>query len=72
MFQGVSTLLDNPLVHPLLKNILPEMRNLVHDTSEKVRIAFIDLLLKVKGMRAIKVRNSFVYRMYSHVSLPHI
>ncbi|KAH9498195.1 hypothetical protein Btru_007928 [Bulinus truncatus] len=47
-------LCDNHLAITLLKTVLPELRNFVHDVSEKVRIAMFDLLLKVKGLRAIK------------------
>jgi condensin-2 complex subunit G2 len=54
-FQGAKYVLDNRLCHPLLKSLLPSLKNLLHDTSEQVRIAFLDLLLKVKGMRSIKV-----------------
>lgn len=48
-------MLDNRLCHPLLKSLLPTLKNLLHDNAEKVRLAFLDLLLKVKGMRSIKV-----------------
>ncbi|CAB3996367.1 Condensin-2 complex subunit G2, partial [Paramuricea clavata] len=54
VFQGVKYVLDNRLCHPLLKSLLPSLKNLLHDNSEKVRIAFLDILLKVKGMRSIK------------------
>ncbi|EDO49585.1 predicted protein [Nematostella vectensis] len=54
VFQGLKFLVENHLSHPLLKNLLGSLRDLVHDTSEKVRAAFVDLLLLVKGMKAIK------------------
>ncbi|XP_059170020.1 condensin-2 complex subunit G2-like isoform X2 [Physella acuta] len=57
-------LCDNHLCIPLLKTILPELGNFVHDVSEKVRIAMFDILLKIKGLRAIKFWNV--------VSLEHI
>ena len=38
-----------------MKTLLPELRNLLHDTSEKVRIAFVEMLLKAKGIRTFKV-----------------
>ncbi|XP_012939840.1 condensin-2 complex subunit G2 [Aplysia californica] len=47
-------LCDNHLCILMLKKVLPGLRNFVHDTSEKVRAAMFDLLLKVKGLRAIK------------------
>ena len=53
--QGVTHLFDNVLSHPTLKTLLPELRNLLHDTAEKVRIAFVEMLLKAKGIRTFKV-----------------
>ena len=58
-------LLDNPLCHAILKPLLPELRDLVHDSSEKSRVAMLDMLLKVKGIRAIKVCNSVLRWRYS-------
>ncbi|XP_046357526.2 condensin-2 complex subunit G2-like [Haliotis rufescens] len=52
--RGLTDLLDNHLCHPLLKQVLPTMRDHVHDLSESVRKAMLDLLLKVKKIRAIK------------------
>lgn len=50
----MALLVDNHLAIPFLKKILPELRDYIHDSSEKVRIAMFDLLLKVKGIRPIK------------------
>lgn len=52
--KGLITLVDNHLCHLMLKPILPQLQNHIHDTSEKVRVAMVNLLLKVKGIRAIK------------------
>ena len=49
--------IDNPLSHPLLKNLLPSLKSFIHDTSEKVILAFVDLLLKVRGLKTIKVSH---------------
>ncbi|XP_029192981.2 condensin-2 complex subunit G2-like [Acropora millepora] len=57
VFQGLKVLLDNRLSHPLLKTLLVHLQDLVHDSSEKVRIAFLDVLLFVKGLKAIKFWN---------------
>jgi hypothetical protein len=54
-FQGLTKLIDNPLTHPMLKILLPQMSSCFHDVSEKVRVAFVDLLLKVKMVKALKV-----------------
>lgn len=55
--QAMIQLCDNHLCVPMLQTILPQLQNFVHDSSEKVRIAMFDLLLKVKGLRAIKFWN---------------
>ncbi|KAJ8036414.1 Condensin-2 complex subunit G2 [Holothuria leucospilota] len=57
VFKGLKYILDNPLSHPLMKHSLPSLGNFIHDTSEKVIIAFLELLLKVKGIRTIKVSS---------------
>ena len=48
-------MLDNRLSHPLLKPFLGNLQDLVHDTAERVRVAFLDVLILVKGLKAIKV-----------------
>uniref|UniRef100_A0A8C2PA04 Condensin-2 complex subunit G2 n=1 Tax=Capra hircus TaxID=9925 RepID=A0A8C2PA04_CAPHI len=47
-------ILDNKLSHPLLEQLLPALKYCLHDNSEKVRVAFVDMLLKVKAVRAAK------------------
>ena len=49
--------MQNRLSHPVMKELLPLLRNHLHDASERVRLALLDLLMVVKGMRAIKVRE---------------
>ena len=53
--KGLKVLLDNRLSHPLLKTLFVHLQDFVHDSSEKVRIAFLDVLIFVKGLKAIKV-----------------
>ena len=48
---------DYRLTHSLLNQVLPKLGLLFHDKVEKVRVAVIELLLKVKHIRAIKVRS---------------
>ena len=69
-FQSMGRIVDNHLSHPMLKVLLPELRNLLHDTSEVVRVAFLDLLLKIKGIRSIKVSVCLKHRatVLSHLS----
>lgn len=53
VIKGLEELLEQPLSHMVLKGLLPVLANSVHDTSDKVRLAFIQLLIKVKGVRGI-------------------
>ncbi|NXP11577.1 CNDG2 protein, partial [Thinocorus orbignyianus] len=54
VFKCIPLLLDNRLSHPLLEQLLPAVRHSLHDKSEKVRVAFVDMLLKVKATKAAK------------------
>ncbi|KAM5255154.1 condensin-2 complex subunit G2 [Ctenodactylus gundi] len=54
VFKCLPIVLDNKLSHPLLEQLLPALRHSLHDNSEKVRVAFVDLLLKIKAVRAAK------------------
>ena len=57
-------MVDYQLSHPFLQTVLPQLCKLIHDKVEKVRIAIIDLLLKVKTLRAIKVSH-VLYDIYT-------
>ncbi|ERE72594.1 condensin-2 complex subunit G2 isoform 1 [Cricetulus griseus] len=54
VFKCLPIILDNKLSHPLLEQLLPPLRYSLHDNSEKVRVAFVELLLKIKAVRAAK------------------
>uniref|UniRef100_A0A286XNQ2 Condensin-2 complex subunit G2 n=1 Tax=Cavia porcellus TaxID=10141 RepID=A0A286XNQ2_CAVPO len=54
VFKCLPIVLDNKLSHPLLEQLLPALRYSLHDKSEKVRVAFVDMLLKIKAVRAAK------------------
>ncbi|XP_057272465.1 condensin-2 complex subunit G2 [Pezoporus wallicus] len=54
VFKCLPIILDNKLSHPLLEQLLPTVRHSLHDNSEKVRVAFVDMLLKVKTVKAAK------------------
>ncbi|XP_036616095.1 condensin-2 complex subunit G2 [Trichosurus vulpecula] len=54
VFKCLPILLDNRLSHPLIEQLLPTLKYSLHDSSEKVRVAFVDLLLKIKAVRAAK------------------
>lgn len=55
--QCLSIVLDNTFSHPLLEKFLPTLKYSLHDNSEKVRTAFLDMLIKVKAVRAAKVTS---------------
>ncbi|XP_033933384.1 condensin-2 complex subunit G2, partial [Pseudochaenichthys georgianus] len=54
VFKCLIIVLDNSLSHPILEKLLPTLKYSLHDNSEKVRIAFLDMLIKVKAVRAAK------------------
>ena len=55
------------MCHLLLKPLLASLALCLHDKAETVRVAMVELLLKVKGIRAIKVCT----RLLQHISLAH-
>ncbi|XP_022622896.1 condensin-2 complex subunit G2 isoform X1 [Seriola dumerili] len=54
VFKCLTIVLDNALSHPLIEKLLPTLKYSLHDNSEKVRTAFLDMLIKVKAVRAAK------------------
>uniref|UniRef100_UPI0037E89E00 condensin-2 complex subunit G2 n=1 Tax=Semicossyphus pulcher TaxID=241346 RepID=UPI0037E89E00 len=54
VFKCLTIVLDNTLSHPVLEKLLPTLKYSLHDNSEKVRTAFLDMLIKVKAVRAAK------------------
>lgn len=51
---AITLLLDAPQSHGVLREILPAVGNLIHDKVEKVRLAVVQLLLKIKTIPNIK------------------
>ena len=51
--QGAKRLLSTPNSHVYLRKVLPRLADRLHDSSEAVRAAMLDLLLAVKGVRSI-------------------
>ena len=47
VFVGLGELFQQPLTHAVLKQLLPLLRNSIHDKAEKVRVAFIKILCQV-------------------------
>lgn len=54
VMQAIGKILFNPLSHPLLKQMLPELSLSIHDGSEKVRANFVKLLLSIKSRKGLK------------------
>ncbi|NXJ98651.1 CNDG2 protein, partial [Corythaixoides concolor] len=54
VFKCLPIILENKLSHPLLEQLLPAVKHSLHDSSEKVRVAFVDMLLKIKATKAAK------------------
>ncbi|KAI6659052.1 Condensin-2 complex subunit G2 [Oopsacas minuta] len=50
VINGLARLLENNLSHPALEPILPILCNHIHDVSELVRSALVDLLIKIKHL----------------------
>ncbi|NXU89367.1 CNDG2 protein, partial [Xiphorhynchus elegans] len=57
VFKCLPIILENKLSHPLLEQLLPATKHSLHDNSEKVRVAFVDMLLKIKATKAAKFWN---------------
>jgi len=51
--QGMHNLLNQPMAHGVLAGLLPLLKNTIHDVSEKVRVGFLQVLEKVKGIKSI-------------------
>ncbi|TRY93573.1 hypothetical protein DNTS_016420, partial [Danionella cerebrum] len=54
VFMCMSTILDNSLSHLLMEKLMPSVKCSLHDSSEKVRVVFVELLIKIKAVRAAK------------------
>ncbi|NXN44730.1 CNDG2 protein, partial [Rhinoptilus africanus] len=54
VFKCLPLIFDNTLSHPLLEQLLPAVKHSLHDNSEKVRVAFVDMLLKSKATKVAK------------------
>ena len=51
---AIMILLEEDKTHAVLRHLLPSLGNLIHDKTEKVRLAVIRLLLVVKKIRGMK------------------
>ncbi|XP_054717577.1 condensin-2 complex subunit G2-like [Uloborus diversus] len=55
--KGIKVLMENPLTYPTLQRILPKFHGLFHDVSDTVRVAFCQVLMRVKRISSIKYFN---------------
>lgn len=62
-------MLDNPLSHAVMEKITVSLKNSLHDKSEMVRAVFLDLLIKMKEVRAAKVDCVPIVSVKRHHSL---
>jgi hypothetical protein len=74
---GLGELLEQPLSHSVLKNLLPLLTNTIHDSAEKVRIGFIEILCKVKSIRGMHFYNiipvdQLIQRLHEDYNKPSI
>lgn len=51
---ATTTLLDEDKTRAVLRPLLPSLGNLIHDKTEKVRLAVVNMLLFVKKVRGMK------------------
>ena len=51
--KGITLLLDAPASHGVLRPLLPLIGNHIHDSVERVRLACVRLLLKLKSIKGI-------------------
>lgn len=54
--EGLKFMVENHLTHQILAVALPRISSVVHDRVERVRLAFLDLLLTVKSKRIRSLR----------------
>ena len=52
--EAVTKLLEAPQSHAVLRALLPSLGNLIHDKVERVRLAAVRMLLKIKETRGIR------------------
>ncbi|PXF42082.1 Condensin-2 complex subunit G2 [Gracilariopsis chorda] len=56
VFEGIEFMVQNHLAGELLSRAVPRLKNLIHDKVERVRLAFLDLLISVKAKRMQSLR----------------
>jgi condensin-2 complex subunit G2 len=51
---AVSVMLDAPQTHAVLRELLPQLTNLIHDRVEQVRLAVVRMLIQIKKLPGFK------------------
>ncbi len=51
---ALTDLIECPMAHPLLAVVLPKLAPQLYDTSSRVRIAFVELLLSLRGVKNLQ------------------
>ena len=54
VIRGLQVVLKCPRSHIYLQKILPRVGKCIHDVNDSVRLAMVDLLVEIKGVKAIK------------------
>ena len=71
----MRNLAQGDVSHVALKSVLPELKNMLHDMSEKVQIQFIELMSRVKTLRNIRVcvsvGHKFILKTYYSCTTAH-
>ena len=60
---AITTLLEEDKTHAVLRPLLPSLGNLIHDKTEKVRLAVVNMLLYVKKIRGMKYYHVVLARL---------
>lgn len=65
VYIGFQSLIKNQLSYEYLKQILPSMGDNIHDVNQRVRIAFIQLLISIRDKKDPEFKYSHVANMYN-------
>lgn len=63
VFEGLEFMVQNHLAGELLSRAIPRLSNLIHDKVERVRLAFLDLLISIKKKRMQSMRYFDIVRV---------
>ncbi|KAH7622404.1 putative Condensin-2 complex subunit G2 [Nannochloris sp. 'desiccata'] len=52
--EALTDLIECPMAHPLLAVVLPKLAPQLYDASSRVRIAFVEMLLSLRGVKSLQ------------------